>query len=1420
MLVSFESKSSRVKGLSFHPKRPWILASLHSGAIQLLDYRLATVIDTYHEHDGPVRGIAFHPTQPLFVSGGDDAKIKVFHYGLRRCLFTLTGHADYIRTVQFHHELPWIVSASDDQTVRVWNWQNRTCLAVLSGHNHYVMCASFHPTEDLVVSASLDQTIRVWDVSGLGGGSANAAQAIAAVTAAGLWSAGSASSYQDHHAGGAPGPLRLGPGANPANALGIGGGSSTGFGPGAFGGTSGAGGISGVIDRLGGSLEVAVKFTLEGHTRGVNWASFHPTLPLIVSGADDRTIKLWRYTESRAWEVDTLRGHVNNVSCVLFHPHLDVIVSNSEDKTIRVWDLVRRSCVAVFRREMDRFWILAMHPHLNMIAAGHDSGCMVFKLQRERPPFAIIEGGVLVYVRDRLVRALQLDTGREWPVCVARGRLPAGDAGAPWPATARNGNSSGTGFGSNVSSSGLFGLTTGSGMLAPPPRRLQYQALERTLLLQYDAEGGFAELYQFPARIDEPRAATGDGQELQIEPRRIQALSSVLLGQNRWLTLEEDGLVMREIRQNSERRIALPAPGIRHIFPAAAGLVLLAAREHVLLWDWQRQKALATLDAPLVQYAVWSEDRAQVALLAKHTLWLANRNLERLAFIHETMRIKSAAWDESQVLLYSTMSHLKYCLPNGDSGIVCTLREPLYLTWVRGPAVAALDRRAQPQTLAIDPAEYTFKLLLWRQRYDQVRQALAESRLPGKSMISYLQQKGYLDIALWFADEPQTRFVLALHAGYLETALEIALQLDDHDAWESLAKKALEYGQVRLAELCFQRLKNLERLLFLYVMTGDWAKLERLYHIAESQKDLVAQLQIALILGDVDCRIHVLEAAGLDTLASLTKTTYAACSPRDVETSTEPTLTLAPSLALLQSPLTAIDETWASEDWPLLPAADAGRIAGDGATGYLRARDIDQTRQVSGPVLDDLHEASVSESAPKPLRVSVSIHESQTGIATGPGQRSAALLDSEAANAAHSTAEHDLVRFLPAEEDSTIDDGWADTLDLELPPDAVSSPASDREHVSAANASNATISALPDASGTLPVDESRLLLLEDVAIEAGSSRSDQWRARADAPGEWVLAGDPQRALALLTQQIALAEPAVLQPVLRALQAAAWTSVPSSTPACLGLLRPCISRGQGVSSQISCLPFPISCQVLERRLEHILGFVTRGAFVEADRHLLSLLWIIPFVVVDREAEAEEARLRSLLSTCREYRLGMRLVLEQRQCKSRGIESDSDRERLVQLAALFTHCNLEPSHLVLALRAAMKLAYEQQFYELASRFARRILETEPTPELEAASKKVIAFAERRLSERRPGITNNSSELESRHLPPSLYDERQTFVIDAERLVPIYADESPRSCPYCAASYSRAVRCTICLLSRLDAEPVPTGIVFRPRGAAGNP
>lgn len=122
-----------------------------------------------------------------------------------------------------------------------------------------------------------------------------------------------------------------------------------------------------------------VKYVLEGHDRGVNYATFHPTLPLIISAADDRQIKLWRMSDSKAWEVDTCRGHFNNVVSALFHPRHELIISCGEDKTIRVWDMAKRSAVQTFRREHDRFWVLAAHPDLNLFAAGKFSFVYFFR---------------------------------------------------------------------------------------------------------------------------------------------------------------------------------------------------------------------------------------------------------------------------------------------------------------------------------------------------------------------------------------------------------------------------------------------------------------------------------------------------------------------------------------------------------------------------------------------------------------------------------------------------------------------------------------------------------------------------------------------------------------------------------------------------------------------------------------------------------------------------------------------------------------------------------------------------------------------------------------------------------------------------------------------------------------------------------
>ncbi|KAF7673459.1 alpha subunit [Alternaria burnsii] len=763
----FESKSSRAKGIAFHPKRPWILVSLHSSTIQLWDYRMGTLIDRFEEHDGPVRGVDFHKTQPLFVSGGDDYKIKVWSYQTRRCLFTLNGHLDYVRTVFFHHELPWIVSSSDDQTIRIWNWQNRSLICTMTGHNHYTMCAQFHPKEDLIVSASLDQSVRVWDISGLRK----------------KHSAPQAMSFEDQMAR-----------ANQNQA------------------------------DMFGNTDAVVKFVLEGHDRGVNWVAFHPTLPLIVSAGDDRLVKLWRMSETKAWEVDTCRGHFQNASACLFHPHQDLILSVGEDKTIRVWDLNRRTSVQSFKRENDRFWVIAAHPEINLFAAGHDNGVMVFKLERERPASAVYQNNLFYITKEKHVRSYDFQKNIESPSMLSLKKL-----GSAWV----------------------------------PPRTLSYNPAERSILVTSPADSGTYEL------ISLPRDASG-----AVEPtdtKRGSGNSAVFVARNRFAVFNQSNqqIDIKDL-SNSTTKTIKPPHGTTDIYFGGTGNLLLITPTSVVLYDIQAKKNLAELSVNGVKYVVWSSDGLHVALLSKHNVTIATKNLEQVSTLHETIRIKSAIFDDTGVLLYSTLNHIKYSLMNGDNGIVRTLEQTVYLVRVKGRNVYCLDRAAKPKILQIDPTEYRFKLALVKRNYDEMLNIIKTSSLVGQSIISYLQKKGYPEIALQFVQDPQTRFELAIECGNLEVAVEMAKQLDRPKLWQRLSNEALAHGNHQTVEMTYQKLRNFDKLSFLYLTTGDQDKLKRMAKIAEHRGDMTARFQNALYLGDVQNRIEMFQELDLYPLAYAT----------------------------------------------------------------------------------------------------------------------------------------------------------------------------------------------------------------------------------------------------------------------------------------------------------------------------------------------------------------------------------------------------------------------------------------------------------------------------------------------------------------------------------------------------------------------
>lgn len=59
------------------------------------------------------------------------------------------------------------------------------------------------------------------------------------------------------------------------------------------------------------------------------------------------------------------------------------------------------------------------------------------------------------------------------------------------------------------------------------------------------------------------------------------------------------------------------------------------------------------------------ETKILIHSISPTAIMICNRKLESLCNIHENIRVKSGAWDESGVFIYTTSNHIKYALTSG-----------------------------------------------------------------------------------------------------------------------------------------------------------------------------------------------------------------------------------------------------------------------------------------------------------------------------------------------------------------------------------------------------------------------------------------------------------------------------------------------------------------------------------------------------------------------------------------------------------------------------------------------------------------------------------------------------------------------------------------------------------------------------------
>jgi coatomer protein complex subunit alpha (xenin) len=352
--------------------------------------------------------------------------------------------------------------------------------------------------------------------------------------------------------------------------------------------------------------------------------------------------------------------------------------------------------------------------------------------------------------------------------------------------------------------------------------------------------------------------------------------------------------------------------------------------------------------------------------------------------------------------------------------------------------------------------------------------------------------------------------------------------------------------------------------------------------------------------------------------------------------------------------------------------------------------------------------------------------------------------------------------------DLTLDagDAWGDDGDLDLDDSlSLGRPSLD--------------DALDNDFGSFNVDSGFV-----AAPSPGTSLAVQWVRNSSLAADHAAAGSLATAMQLLHRQIGVVNFEPLKPVFMQVYSGAAGSVPTQPN--YPSLRAWLQRSESSQPAVA-VSFP---QLVETLKEAYRAF-TGAKFDEVKSNCESILYSIPFLAVASKEEAE--KVKSLLTVCREYLLACRVRSEVAK-----FPLETDPKRNVELSAYFTHCELQPPHLVLTLKIAMTNAFKSNNFITAASFCRRLLEiqevaTHPRHEkLRLTARKVLQKAEKEA--------RNEHQLD--------YQDSKPFVLCARSFSPLYLGERDVRCPYCSSAYRPEFKgslCDVCCISRVGEETI---------------
>jgi coatomer protein complex subunit alpha (xenin) len=260
-----------------------------------------------------------------------------------------------------------------------------------------------------------------------------------------------------------------------------------------------------------------------------------------------------------------------------------------------------------------------------------------------------------------------------------------------------------------------------------------------------------------------------------------------------------------------------------------------------------------------------------------------------------------------------------------------------------------------------------------------------------------------------------------------------------------------------------------------------------------------------------------------------------------------------------------------------------------------------------------------------------------------------------------------------------------------------------------------------------PKDDSAVLTeITDSATgmpNAGKAPLACWVANSSHAADHLAAGSASSGLQLLHRQIAASDFSVLKSNMIGAYLGSMMSVPGML-GCPSLHMPLLRNdSQGHPGEDSLPRPPLRVRDLVNGIRNGYKFFQAGKFNDCKASFVEVLTQIPLAVSESPAEASE--MKEMVAISREYVTSIRI-------KAAISEAAEDPVRATELSAYFTRCNLQSVHLLLALRSAMGTAFKHKNFIVAAGFARRLLElpemsSERNADLRVKATKVLQKSE---------------------------------------------------------------------------------------------